>query len=74
MPVPGEDVKPQELLSLFQYGDLIHWDRHAGALSALAGDDLLYKYATMHFLEVVIQLSHFYLGYSLLVARAMAIK
>jgi len=71
LPVPGEDDKPQELLSLFQYGDLIHWGRHAGALKTLTGDDLSYNYAVMSFLQAMIQLSHFYLGYSLLIRRAV---
>lgn len=71
VPVPREDVKPQELLSLFQYGDLIHWGKNAAALRNLAGDDFLYNSAMMEYLSVVLQLSHFYLGYSLLVSRAI---
>jgi len=35
-PVGGEDVRPQHVLSLFQYGDLIHWDRHAADFEVLA--------------------------------------
>lgn len=72
VPVVGEGVGPQELLSLFQYGDLIHWGKHAAALRTLAGDDFAYTRAMYDYLSVVIQLSHFYLGYSLLVARALA--
>lgn len=71
VPVVGEEVKPQEILSLFQYGDLIHWGKHASALKTLAGDDFAYNRALYDYISVVIQLSHFYLGYSLLVARAL---
>ncbi|MCX4748078.1 hypothetical protein OG455_21605 [Kitasatospora sp. NBC_01287] len=71
LPVPGEDVKPQEVLSLFQYGDLIHWDRHAEAFQEVANDDFQHKWQTLKFLSVMTQLSRFYLGYSLLVARAV---
>jgi hypothetical protein len=71
VPVVGEDVKPQELLLLFQYGDLIHWGKNASALRTLAGDDFAYNRAMFDYLTVVIQLSHFYLGYSLLVTRAI---
>ncbi|WP_371480695.1 hypothetical protein [Kitasatospora sp. NBC_00315] len=71
LPVPGEDVKPQEVLSLFQYGDLIHWDRHAEAFQEVANDDFQHKWETLNFLSVMTQLSHFYLGYSLLVARSV---
>ncbi|QQQ80154.1 hypothetical protein IOD16_18255 [Saccharothrix sp. 6-C] len=71
LPVPGEDVKPQEILSLFQYGDLIHWARNAEEMQALMKDEFLIKWRTVQFIEVVIQLSHFYMGYSLLVSTAI---
>lgn len=73
VPVVGEDVRPAELLSLFQYGELIHWDQKRDAMSALIADDFDHKMQTHNFLEVVIQLSHLYLGYSLLVRRALGL-
>jgi len=71
VPVPGEDVRPTELISLFQYGDLIHWDKQREAMGALVADDFMHKFRTLQFLEVIIQLSHVYLGYSILVRRAL---
>lgn len=74
LPVPGEDVRPTEILSLFQYGDLIHWDKHRDAMSALQSDDFWMKFRTFQFLQVLIQLSHFYIGYSLLARRALELN
>ena len=73
VPVPGENVRPMELISLFQYGDLIHWDKRRDAMSALIADDFKHKWATFQFLEVVIQLSHLYAGYSILARRALGL-
>ncbi len=72
-PVGGEDVRPQHLLSLFQYGDLIHWDRRAEELQALASNDFDYATAEFRFIEVLLQLSHFYLGYAVLVRTAVGL-
>lgn len=72
-PIVGEQVRPAELLSLFQYGELIHWDKKRDAMSALMADDFDHKMQTHNFLEVVVQLSHLYLGYSLLVRRALGL-
>lgn len=67
-PVVGEDVSPTSLISIFQYGDLIHWGRRGEEHKALMEQDsFLAQRDQMNYLESVIQLSHFYLGYSLLV-------
>lgn len=72
--VVGEDIRPAELLSLFEYGDLIHWaDKRRDAMNALIADDFDHKMQTHNLLEVVIQLSHVYLGYSVLVRRALGL-
>jgi hypothetical protein len=70
-PSVGDDVRPLELLSLFEYGELIHWGRHRDAMDDLMKDEFHHKWPLHHFVEVVIQLSHFYLGYSVLVNRAL---
>lgn len=69
--VVGEDVRPQELIKIFQYGDLIHWGDKLEAHEALHQDPYSSAFETMNFLQVVSQLGHFYLGYSLLVRAAM---
>ena len=70
-PVVGEDVSPTTLISIFQYGDLIHWGKRVGAhKEIMSQDSILAQRDTMNYLESVIQLSHYYLGYSLLVQAA----
>lgn len=70
-PVAQEHVKPMELISLFEYGDLVHWDRRRDEMSLLQDDHFKYKMTTFNFLESVIQMSHVYVGYSILVKRAL---
>ncbi|MEV3949792.1 hypothetical protein [Streptomyces halstedii] len=69
--LPNESIKPEEMIKLFQYGDLIHWGRGAEELSKLSGDEFNKAWNTMHFLTVMAQLSHFYLGYSILARKAL---
>jgi hypothetical protein len=70
--IPNFDVKPEAIIKLFQYGDLIHWGDGAEELGELSKDEFHHAWNTMHYLETVIQLSHFYLGYSLLAKAAIA--
>lgn len=69
--IPNVDVKPEAVIKLFQYGDLIHWGDGAEELGELSKDEFHHAWNTMHYLETVIQLSHFYLGYSLLAKAAI---
>lgn len=69
--LPDADVKPEALIKLFQYGDLIHWGDGAEELSRLSSDEFKRSWNTMHYLTALTQLSHFYLGYSLLTKSAI---
>jgi hypothetical protein len=69
--LPGHDVKPEAIIRLFQYGDLIHWGSGAQEMGELTQSEFLLKWNTMHYLEVVTQLSHFYLGYSMIARKAI---
>ncbi|WP_406399585.1 hypothetical protein OH805_11080 [Streptomyces sp. NBC_00879] len=69
--LPDADVKPEALIKLFQYGDLIHWGDGAEELSRLSSDEFKRAWNTMHYLTALTQLSHFYLGYSLLTKSAI---
>jgi hypothetical protein len=69
--IPNADVKPEEVVKLFQYGDLIHWGEGAEAFGKLSEDKFNHAWNTLHYLETMIQLSHFYLGYSLLAKAAI---
>ncbi|CAL9609650.1 hypothetical protein [Streptomyces sp. SudanB52_2052] len=70
--LPNADVKPEALVRLFQYGDLIHWGEGAEELGHLSNDEFNHAWNTLRYLEIVIQLSHFYLGYSLLAKAAIS--
>jgi hypothetical protein len=71
---PGEDVKPMLVLSLFRYGDFIHWGDRREDFALLAQDDHGLNFAYMDYLEVLLQLSHFYIGYSVLAAAAFGLE
>jgi hypothetical protein len=68
------DVKPLALLSLFEYGHLIHRGQRRNEYLALLGNDIDYKLKFHDFVESVIQFSHFYLGYSVLVRRLLSVE
>jgi hypothetical protein len=70
VPVPFEDESPIWLISLFEYGDLIHWGDKREKHEALMQEPVLRELAQMRFLESVTDLSHFYFGYSLLLRAA----
>jgi hypothetical protein len=69
--LPDASVRPEPLIKTFLYGDLIHWDRGAKELDKLTDDEFKRAWNTMHYLNVVTQLCHFYLGYSLLAKSAI---
>jgi hypothetical protein len=58
---------PEELISLYQYGDLIHWDRKREDLSALTATPWDHAWQQMRFLEAVAGLAHLYIGYAMVI-------
>lgn len=73
-PVPFEDLRPTEVISRYLYGDLIHWGEKRDSLEAIGVDPVLAALDRMHFLEAMCGLSHFYLGFSVLLRSAFEIK
>jgi hypothetical protein len=71
---PGDDVHPHLILSLFRYGHLIHYGHRREEFALLASDAHEMNFAWMKFLRVLHQLSHFYIGYSVLVASAARVE
>jgi len=70
--IPGEEgLSPQQLISAYQYGDLIHWSDDS-KLVAVASDPFLQEWQEMEFLVAVTGLIHLYLGFSLLVQAALS--
>ncbi len=66
---PGRS--PLELISLFGYGDLIHQGKHLDAFERSREDEHGHAWATHNYIGAVLQLSHFYLGYSVLTESAL---
>ncbi len=62
---------PSELISLFDYGDLIHQGRKLDAFERSREDEHGHAWATYKHLTAVLQLSHFYLGYGVLTESAL---
>jgi hypothetical protein len=70
VPVPFEDESPTFLISLFEYGDLIHWGEKRDKHRALMQEPVFRELAQMRFLDAVTDLSHFYFGFSLMLRAA----
>jgi hypothetical protein len=71
--IPGADGRSsQELITGYQYGDLIHWGHGREVVEAVANDPFESAWQRMAFLEAVTGLGHAYIGFSLLVAQSLA--
>lgn len=72
-PIPGEgELSPQQLISGYQYGDLIHWGHGRETVEAVAKDPFRAAWQQMAFLEAVTGLAHLYIGFSVLVSAALS--
>jgi hypothetical protein len=70
-PIPGEGKEsPASLISMYQYGDLIHWSGNGSILES-STDPFEYALQRMAFLEAAAGLTHIYLGFALLVRAAL---
>jgi hypothetical protein len=71
-PVPGEvGVTPELLMSVFNYGENIHWRKQRHRLAEWREDDFNSASKCIGFLEASAGLAHLYLGFSRVVARAL---
>lgn len=71
-PYSYNNIKPEELILTFQYGDVIHFSGERENLAALMEEEAnehYYKYAV---LLAITGLSHLYFGFALLVEAAMS--
>jgi hypothetical protein len=62
---------PVELISLFDYGDLIHQGRHLEAFEKSRRDHVGHAFTAFDHVSAVLQLSHFYLGYAVLIESTL---
>lgn len=71
-PFPGEETSPAQLISIYNYGEDIHWGRHREDLAVINSDSFLSAWERMSFFDAVAGLAHTFLGFSVLVDSAMA--
>ena len=69
--LPGEDTSPQMLISLYNYGEDIHWGRHRELVAALNADPFHAAWRRMSFFDAVAGLAHVFLGFSVLAEKAL---
>jgi hypothetical protein len=72
--VVRDPASPRELLLAFQYGGLIHWGKHRTALAALQRDPFEAAMSDMAMRAAALDFSHFYLGFAVLIERALDVK
>lgn len=70
IPVPFEHESPTELLSVFFYGDLIHWGNSRPKHDSLIKNPLMQDLRKLRFLEAMVGLAHYYLGISAMLTTA----
>lgn len=66
----GRKHTPLELLSLFNYGEYIHWGDKRQSHASIISDPIGHAFTEFQFHMVMIGLSHFYLGYSIMLEHA----
>lgn len=71
VPFPENSHTPSELISMFQYGEYIHWGDKREQHAAILRMPVFAKLLEFKFHDVQIGLSHFYLGYSKLAEAAL---
>ncbi|MDJ0363350.1 hypothetical protein [Rhodococcus sp. H29-C3] len=67
-----EGLIPTELISLFNYGELIHFGKHSAEYEELAEDDFSHDHKQHAFMVSMLGLIHLYFGYAELIRKAIA--
>lgn len=69
--VVRDPASPRELLLAFQYGGLIHWGKHKGALNALQADPFMAVISDMAMRAAALDFAHFHIGFAGLLEHAL---
>lgn len=69
-----EPDAPQFLLSAFDYGDLLHWDRQRSVVAEWEQDDFTGADRRRAFLDVAVALAHVYIGFAELARSAADVR
>jgi hypothetical protein len=70
LPPTPKDLSPEQLLSLYWSGDLIHWGRERDELAALLSDPHIRELRDAEFAKSITGLAHLYFGFAELLAAA----
>lgn len=71
-PIPFEDLRPTEIISRYFNGELLHWESRGHELESMRRrDPLMADLDQLHFLEAMAGLCHYYMGFSIIAARAI---
>jgi hypothetical protein len=68
----AEEHSPAQLLSYYNYGDLVHWDTKREKLAAFAEDEFVDAERRLVFLTAAAAIAHVYIGFGTLVRAALA--
>jgi hypothetical protein len=66
-----EEHSPKELLNLYNYGDLIHWQKHRDVIAGFEQDEYVATDRQLAYLESAQSLGHLYVGFGELARHAM---
>lgn len=66
-----EEHSPEQLLSVYDYGDLLHWDSKREILAAWQDDEYRSGERRLTFLACACALAHAYIGFAVLAAAAI---
>lgn len=66
-----EHHRPDYLIRVYDYGDMLHWSRRSPELDALEPDDMLAAQNRHSFFEAMAGLAHLYIGFGELARRAI---
>lgn len=65
-----EEHSPAQLMSIYDYGDLLHWDRGRNVLAQWDEDEFRAGERRLAFLAAACALAHLYIGFAVLAATA----
>jgi hypothetical protein len=66
-----EEHSPAQLMSLFAYGDLLHWGKKRDVVAALEADEFAGIDRRSAFLQAAVVLAHVHMGFAELVRTAL---
>ncbi len=66
------DLNPQQLISLYFSGDIMHWGDNRGQLAAFKGDRDISAAREIDYMSALAAITHIYLGFSVVIQSAFS--